>query len=116
MHFPILRLVIVSHRGLTGVEAEWGSFWLKVVGEVAEKRRRVPLGYRGIEADNCARRANLGSMLRCCGETVPMMDSALRPPITDNLKLGPVPRGRREPRVNIGGLKLILYWYYFIHS
>jgi hypothetical protein len=109
MHFPTLRLVIVSHRGLIGVEAESGSFWLKVVGEVAEKRRRVPLEYRGIEADSCARKADLESMLRCCGEIIPMLDSALRPPITDNLKLGPVPRGRREPRVNIGGLKLILY-------
>jgi hypothetical protein len=109
MHFPTLRLVIVSHRGLIGVEAESGSFWLKVVGEVAEKRRRVPLEHRDIEADSCAGKADLGSMLCCRGEIVPMLDSALRPPITDNMKLGPVPRGRREPRVNIGNLKLILY-------
>jgi hypothetical protein len=40
--------------GSEGFLTESGSFWLKVVGEVAEKRRRVPLEHRDIEADSCA--------------------------------------------------------------
>lgn len=59
MHFPILRLVIVSHRGLIGVETEsgMGGFWPFKATEVAEKRRRVPFEYREIEADSCTRKA-----------------------------------------------------------
>lgn len=59
MHFPILRLVIVSHRGLIGVEAElgMGMFWPFKAAEVVEKRRRVPFKYGEIEADSCTRKA-----------------------------------------------------------
>lgn len=58
MHFPTLRLVIVSHRGLIGVETESESFWTLKAAEVTEKRRRVLFEHRETEADSCARKAD----------------------------------------------------------
>lgn len=64
MHFPILLLVMVSHRESIGFVAETGPSWpVEASRELLENRRRVYFECRKIEADQGARRAGWASIV-----------------------------------------------------